>query len=168
MMCALTQVRHRDSEPTGVPPLMYALLMARLLSNQRVAGCFGRGTVDCSISIALPLSYATKSQQESNLQPIASEVTAIYATGLNVSYNDASPGNYRVEFRSKCNKEPCKSRRRLRSMLSLLLQGFYPCRSGRRSNSALSPLTALTSAGAGSRLRGLTHRADAVCAGRFY
>jgi hypothetical protein len=27
-------------------------------------------------------------------------------------------------------------------MLSLLLQGFYPCRSGRRSNSALSPLVA--------------------------
>ena len=34
-----------------------------------------------AVKVLKPLSYATKSQQESNLQLIASEITVIYATG---------------------------------------------------------------------------------------
>src|SRR4051794_30265188 len=58
MMCALTQVRHNDSEPTGVPPLMYDLLMTRLLSNQRMAGWLWPGNRRSQSMGALPLSYS--------------------------------------------------------------------------------------------------------------
>ena len=53
------------------------------------------------------------------------EVTAICATGRTyINRDDALPGNQRKEFRSKCSVEPCKSRRRLRPIVSLLRQGF--------------------------------------------
>jgi len=34
MTCAFEQVRHNESEPIGVPPFTYPLLMAVLLSNR--------------------------------------------------------------------------------------------------------------------------------------
>ena len=56
---------------------------------------------------------------------VRGEVTGICATGqLEINCDDALPGNQRKEFRSKCSKEPCKSRRRLRPIVSLLRQGF--------------------------------------------
>jgi hypothetical protein len=66
------------------------------------------------------------------------------------------PGNKRKEFRGKCFQEPCKSRLRLRPIVSLLRQGFpFPaaCQCG-GSNSSLSPLAVPAFAGAGSRPRG--------------
>jgi hypothetical protein len=37
-MWALVHVRHNDSEPIGVPPFTYPLLISVLLSNQPEAG----------------------------------------------------------------------------------------------------------------------------------
>ena len=74
---------------------------------------------------------------------VTGEVTAICATGRTYgNRDDALPGNKRKEFRSKCSREPCKSRLRLRPKVSLLRQGFpFPaaCQGG-GSNSSLLPL----------------------------
>src|SRR5665213_1064510 len=82
MIWALEHVRHNDSEPAGVPPFTYPLLISVLLSSQLTAGGLLAGEKAITERLgALPLSYTNlRSRQDSNLRPPASKAKYLLST----------------------------------------------------------------------------------------